>query len=218
MSDSFLATAVAATIALLFSTIVAFAGYRLFLVLLPIWGFIAGITVGAHSVQALFGDGFLSTTTSWIVGFFVGLLFAALSYLYWIAAVAIVSGTFAYSLVAGLLGLVGLDLEFLAWLIAMVVAVLFAFGVIVANLQKLVVVIATAFAGAAGVVMTFLFLLGNLDPAATAEDPLRAALDDNPLWLVLLIGLGVVGVAAQMRTTKNYEVERYDRWSSMSTT
>jgi len=214
MSDSFLATAVAATIALLFSSIVIFAGYRLFLVLLPIWGFVAGITLGAHSVQALFGDGFLSTTTSWIVGFFVGLIFAALSYLYWIAAVAIVSGTFAYSLVAGILGLVGLDLAFLTWLVAMVVAVLFAFGVIVSNLQKLVVIIATAFAGAAGVVMTFLFLLGNLDPATTAEDPLKVALDDNPLWVVMLVGLAIVGIAAQLRTTKSYEVERYDRWAA----
>lgn len=214
MSDSFLATVVAATIVLLFSTIVAFAGYRLFLVLLPIWGFFFGISFGAQTVQALFGDGFLSTTTSWIVGFFVGLLFAGLSYLFWVAAVAIVSGGFAFSLVASILGLIGLDLDVVTWIIAMVAAVLFAFGVLVANLQKLVVIIATAFAGAAGVVGTFLFLLGDLDPAATVENPLQAALDDNPFWLVMLAGLAVLGIAAQMRTTKTYEVERYDRWAA----
>jgi hypothetical protein len=216
MSDSFLATAVAATIALLFSTIVAFAGYRLFLVLLPIWGFVAGITVGAHAVQALFGDGFLSTTTSWIVGFFVGLIFAGLSYLYWVAAVAIISGSFAYSLVAATLGLIGLDLEFIAWLISMAVAILFAIGVLVTNFQKTVVIVATAFAGAAGVVMTFLFLLGGIDPATAAENPLQVALDDNPIWVVMLIVLGLLGVVGQMTTTRTYEVQRYDRMTEMA--
>jgi hypothetical protein len=172
--------------------------------------------VSAHAVQALFGDGFLSTTTGWIVGSFVGLLFAALSYLYWIAAVTIVSGSFAYSLVAAFLGPVGLDLDFPAWLISMAAAILFAIGVLVTNLQKPVVMIATAFAGARCVVMTFLSLLGDLDPGATADNPLQAALDDNPMWVVLLIGLGVLATVGQMRTTMRYEVERYDRMREMS--
>ena len=51
-------------VGLLFATAVTFGGYRLFLVLLPIWGFFFGFGLGAQTVQALFGDGFLATTTS----------------------------------------------------------------------------------------------------------------------------------------------------------
>lgn len=48
-----------ATIALLFGLVVAFGGYRLFLVLLPIWGFFAGFFLGAQTIS------FLSAMVSW---------------------------------------------------------------------------------------------------------------------------------------------------------
>ena len=62
-------------------------GYRLALILLPIWGFFAGFIFGAQVLQEFFGDGFLATTASWVVGVVVGLLFAVLSYLFWYVAV-----------------------------------------------------------------------------------------------------------------------------------
>ena len=52
-------------IALLFATFVCFAGYRFFLVLLPIWGFFFGFALGVQSIQALIGDGSFATVTSW---------------------------------------------------------------------------------------------------------------------------------------------------------
>jgi len=70
---------------------------------LPIYGFFFGLSFGAHSVQALFGDGFLSTTTSWVVGFFVGLLFAVLSYFFWYAVVLIAAGVLGVLLVGSML-------------------------------------------------------------------------------------------------------------------
>ena len=54
-----------ALIALLFGLAVVFGGYRLFLVLLPIWGFFFGFFLGIQSVQALFGIGFLATVPVW---------------------------------------------------------------------------------------------------------------------------------------------------------
>ena len=74
MNDSVFATIVAAAITMCFGLVLAFLGYRFFLVLLPIFGFFFGLAFGAHSIQALFGDGFLATTSSWVVGFFAGLL------------------------------------------------------------------------------------------------------------------------------------------------
>ena len=92
-------------IALLFGTAVCFGGYRLFLFLLPIWGFFVGFAIGAQSVQMLFGQDFLATVTSWVVGFIVALLFAVLSYLFYAVAVAVIAGSLGYGLRFGHHGL-----------------------------------------------------------------------------------------------------------------
>jgi hypothetical protein len=207
-----LGTIVGGMILLFLSSLVAFAGYRLFLVLLPIYGFFVGLSIGAHSVQALFGDGFLSTTTSWVVGFFVGLLFAVLSYLFWAFAVAVVAGSLGYSLVAGFFGLFGADLDVLVWIIGVVVGVVFAFGAIVLNLQKAVVIVATAFLGAWGIIATFLFLFTSATAESIAEDGAKMVLDDHPLWFLIFAIVAVFGMLFQFQVNRGYEIERYNRW------
>ncbi len=50
-----------------------FAGYRFFTILLPIWGFFAGFQFGATIFTNLFGQGFLSTVISWVIGLLVAI-------------------------------------------------------------------------------------------------------------------------------------------------
>ena len=78
-------------IALLVGLAVCFNGYRWFLILLPIWGFFFGFGLGAQTLQAILGVGFVATVTSWVLGFLVGLVFAVLSYLFWIVGGAAVA-------------------------------------------------------------------------------------------------------------------------------
>jgi hypothetical protein len=210
---SVLGTLVGGMVLLFLGGLIAFAGYRLFLILLPIYGFFVGISIGAHSVQALFGDGFLSTTTSWVVGFFVGLIFAVLSYLFWIVAVAIAAGSLGYSLVAGLFSLFGADLDVIEWIVGVVVAVVFVIGALALDLQKAVVIVATALVGAWAVVGTFLFLLGGTTPEQVAESGAKMILNDHPLWFVIFGFVAVFGTLFQFRVNRGYEVERYNRWS-----
>ena len=92
-------------IALLVGLVVTFGGYRLFLFLLPIWGFFFGFGLGAQTLQVIFGIGFLATISSWVVGFFVGAIFAVLSYLFYIVAVALISGSFGYGLTVAVLAI-----------------------------------------------------------------------------------------------------------------
>jgi len=211
--SSVLGNIVGAMILLFLGWIIAFAGYRLFLILLPIYGFFVGISIGAHSVQALFGDGFLSTTTSWVVGFFVGLIFAVLSYLFWVAAVAIVAGSLGYALVAGLFSLLEADLDVLVWIIGVVVGIVFAIAALALNLQKAVIIVSTAVMGAWTVVGTFLFLLGGSSPEELAETGARMVLRDHPLWYVIFGVVAVFGAAFQFRVNREYEMERYNRWA-----
>lgn len=210
---SVLGALVGGALLLFLGSLVAFAGYRLFLVLLPIYGFFVGLSIGAHSVQALFGDGFLSTTTSWVVGFFAGLLFAVLSYLFWFVAVAIAAGSLGYGLVAGLFSLFAADLDVLVWIIGMVVAVVFAIGAIVLNLQKVVVIVATALLGAWAIVGTFLLLFTSATPETIAEKGAKIVLDDHPLWFLVFFAVAGFGMAFQFLANRHYEIERYNRWS-----
>lgn len=212
--SSVLGTIVGGALLLFLCSAVAFGGYRLFLILLPIYGFFFGLAFGAHSVQALFGDGFLSTTTSWVVGFFAGLLFAVLSYLFWAVAVAIAAGSLGYALVAGLFSLFGVDVGPVVWILGVAVGIVFAVGALVLNLQKAIVIVATALLGAWGIVATLLFLLGTASPEAIADGGAKMILDDHPLWFLIFAAVAVLGIVFQFRVNSGYEIERYNRWEA----
>ena len=212
ITDSFFTFACAGVIGLLFGTFLTFLGYRFFLVLLPIWGFFFGLTLGAQSVQALFGQEFLATVTSWVVGFVVGALFAVLSYAFYMLAVAIIGGSLGYVLVVGLLTWIGMDFGLLVWAIGLIAAVLAAFLTIRFNLQKWVVIIATSVLGTATIFGT---ILAMFNPAATLlRNPVRVLLDTSPFLLVLFLCVAALGVVVQVGTTKEFEVKSYDRMSA----
>jgi hypothetical protein len=210
-------TIVGGMLMLFLGWILAFAGYRLFLILLPIYGFFAGITLGAHAVQALFGDGFLSTTTSWVVGFFVGLVFAVMSYLFWVAAVAIVAGTLGYSIVAAVFSLLEADLDVIVFVVGIAVGLAFAIAAIVLDLQKPIVIVATALMGGWTIVGTFLFLLGASSPEEVAETGARTVLNDHPFWFAFGAIVAFFGAWFQFRVNRHHEVDRYNRWSEAAT-
>jgi Domain of unknown function (DUF4203) len=211
---SFLGTLLAGALLLFLGSVLVFAGYRLFLILLPIYGFFFGLSWGAHSVQALFGDGFLSTTTSWVVGFFAGLVFALLSYFFWVFAVALVAGALGYALVTGFFSLVDADLDALTWILAVAVAIVFGIGAVVLNLEKSIVIVATSLQGAWTIVGTFLFVSIPATPASIAENGANVILDDHPLWFLIFAIVAAAGMVVQFQMNRGYEIERYNRWEA----
>jgi uncharacterized membrane protein len=200
----------ATLIALFLGLIVTFAGYRLFLTLLPIWGFFFGFALGAQSLQLLFGVGFLATVTSWIVGFVVGALFAILSYLFFAAAVAIVAGSLGYALGAGFMGLIGVDWNWLVWLVGIIVAVVMIIVTFWFSLQKYVIIVATAVGGAGVIVGTLMFGYLGMTLAKFVDNPIRFALNDSPLWTIVFLVLVALGIVAQIYSTRAYEIEEYE--------
>ncbi len=213
-TDSFFVLACGSLIAFLFGLTMVFSGYRLFLVLLPIWGFFFGLALGAQSLQALFGDAFLATITSWMVGFIVGAIFAVLSYLFYIFAVAIIAGSAGYALAVGLLTWIGLDMGLIVWLIGIVAGIALAAAAILLNLQKWVIIIATAIGGVGVIIGTFVMLFSPT-AASLFESPVRAVLSTSPLLAILALVLVVLGVVVQARNTRRYEVVAYNRWEEM---
>jgi len=212
VTESFLSLACAGLIGLLFGLVLCFAGYRLFIILLPIWGFVFGMVLGVQSIQMLFGVGFLATVTSWIVGLVVGAIFAVLSYLFYVAAVAIIAGSLGYALAVGFMLLIGMNMGWLMWIIGVVVAIALAVVTIVFNLQKWVVIAATAILGSAAMIETVVFMFR---PAAIVlENPVKAALDASPLLLIVFLVFAVLGIVAQVMSTRSFIVEDYRRYGS----
>jgi hypothetical protein len=212
-SDGTLATVVAASFLLFLGAIVAFFGLRLFWIILPIWGFFFGLAIGAQGIQALFGDGFLSTTLSWVAAFFLGLVFAMLSYLFWYLAVALMGGYIGYAIVVGFFGLIGVDLGPLVWLLGVAAGIVTGFLTMVLNLQKYVVIVGSGMLGAAAIVGTFLTLLNQLTPADMADHPVKVVTDAGFGWALLFLGIAVVAIGFQMATSRMYEIARYNRWT-----
>jgi hypothetical protein len=211
VSDPFLSLACAGLIAMMFGLVLTFAGYRFFLILLPIWGFVFGFALGAQSIQAILGqEMLLATVTSWVVGFVVGVIFAVLSYLFYIAAVAVIAGSLGYGVVVAVLAWLGMNFGVVVWLIGIVVGIILAAVTIMFNLQKWVIIIATSVIGA-GIALGTLAVLFN--PWATmAADPIRTALNVSPLLTIVAIVLAIVGIYAQYRNTRSFMVEEYSRW------
>jgi hypothetical protein len=216
-TDPFFSVAVTAAIMIFFGIVLTFGGYRFFLVLLPMFGFLFGFLFGAQTVEALFGGGFLATLAGWLAGAAVGALFAVGSYLLYILAVAIAGGALGYALAVGLLEAVGLGFGALTWLVGLIAGAALAVAVVVFNLQKWAVIVATSLLGAGVIVGTLLYLFGGLPPAALAQNPVRHVLQTSPLWLAMYLAIAALGVVLQHLLNRNLEVSAYNRLASLAT-
>ena len=205
-----------ATIALLFGIAVVFGGYRLFLFLLPIWGFFAGFILGAQAIDFIFDAGLFATVTGWVVGFFVGLLFAVLSYLFYFIAVGIVSFSLGYGLTIGILAWLGLDAGFLIWIIAVVVGIVVALGVYALNLQKYAIIVATAVGGTGVIIYTLLALFDSTLAVALLENPVRLAIENSFWWLLFFLVVAGLGIVFQIQANRTFEADAYNRLSEVS--
>lgn len=189
-------------------------GYRAFLAMLPIFGFFAGLWLGAYLVELLFGGGFFATATGLVVGLVVGIVFALLSYLFYFFGVAVVAAIIGYVLGYGLMNVIGLDINWLAIVVGILVGIVVMVVALRHNLQKYVIIVLTALAGANALVLAPLLLFGRITPeeASIVGNSVQPVLQDSWLWLLVWIALAIVGVVYQLRTNRVYSfnVEEYE--------
>jgi hypothetical protein len=197
-------------IALVVGLAVCFNGYRWFLILLPIWAFFWGFALGAQALQAVFGIGFLATVTSWVAGFIVGAVFAVLSYLFYVVAIALMGGSLGYAVGVGIMGALLPRFDLITWLVGIVLAIVVGAVTVYFNLYKYVIIVTTAIGGAGMIVITLMFGYAGLTLAKFAENPIRFALQGSPLWTILFVVLAVLGILAQLATSRAFEIEAYE--------
>ena len=199
----------ATIIALAFGALVCFAGYRLFLVLLPIWGFFVGFALGAQTIQALFGEAFLGTVTSWVVGFVVAVIFAVLSYLFYIFAVIMIAAGLGYGLGTGIMTSF-MSMGVIPWIVGIIAAVVLVVITLMFNLQKYVIIVATALGGALLAIGTLMLGAQGLAMVDLTDAPVRAMLNSGPLWAILFVVMAIGGIVVQILSTRTYYPEAYE--------
>ncbi len=178
-----------------------FAGYRLFRLLAPIWGFLVGFNLavavgrGALHVQPL------ATASGWLLAIVAGLIFAALAYSYYYLSVVILGASVGYTLgqtvAATLFAHAGVN----ALAAGIVGAVALAVVVIAFDLPKALIVVLTALGGAGAAVAGVMLALGwvsltALQTSLTASGAGIASV--APGWATpLTLGLALVGILVQ---------------------
>ena len=181
----------------------AFWGFRVFLILLPIWGFFAGFLLGASGIEYIFGDAFLATATGWVVGFLLGLLFAVLSYLYYWVAVILLGGALGYQLTIGLLQWIGFDADgIIAFILAILGGAIFAVGFFLLRMPAVLVIVASAITGAGATVAGIAIGLGIIDYQELSGGIFGAYAVSDMGWLGIIaaIVIAFAGAIYQTRT------------------
>ena len=196
------------------------AGFRLFVVILPVFGFFAGFVVTAQAIQQLFGGGFLATTGSWVFGFFVGLIFAVVAYLFYYGAIAILAATVGYEIGVGILAGLGISSGFLQFIIGLVLALAFAAGVIVFNLPRLLIVVLTSLIGAGMILAGILIGLGRIPLVALQYGVVGAFIRLSWFWSLVFLAIAAAGIVVQLIvlptqfTLQPYDEEEYAQRTS----
>lgn len=204
----------ATILAVLFAAVLGLAillfGYRLFLVMLPIWGFFAGFWLGASAISLLIGQGFLATVTGWVIGFIVGVILAVLSYLFYMLTVALIAAVIGGALASALMTAIGFDPGFLVSVVAILTGIAVAILALVFNLQKYVIILLSSIGGANLIVLAGLLLFGfvTLADLQSGANIIRPVLSQSWLALVAWLALAVVGLVVQVRANRTFTFTR----------
>lgn len=181
-------------------------GFKLFRVLLPLAGLVAGAVIGFSGFQGLFGSGVISTTISILVAIVFGLVLAILAYSFFEIALVVFSGLVVSSLFV-LLG-VALGLSANGVIVTLLSIAGFVIGLILASstvyLGENIVTFVTSFLGF-GLILGGVFLLSG---GVTLEEiqthgvvaTIAQKVESSFLWLFVWVAGGVIFRYLQLGT------------------
>jgi hypothetical protein len=173
------------------------AGRFVLRLVLPIWGFFAGFAFGAGLVAGLADESFLGTALGWVLGLIFALIFAILAYLYYYVAVVLAMGAFGFAIGSGLVVALGIDWNWVAVLVGLIVGVVLGLVAIVGNMPMIVLIVLGSFAGAVGVVGGLMLLVGELDSANFSRGDFTDTVSNSFWWSLLLVVLALGGIFVQ---------------------
>jgi hypothetical protein len=203
---------------LLIGLAVSFFGLRFWFILLPIFGAVAGFWIGARAIQELFGQGFLATTTSWIVGILLAIALALLSWFIWYAGAIIMAGSVGALVFSGIVhALFTNPWGWVLFIISLIGAIIFAVIALALNLPLYIVIVNSALGGASLAVAGLLTLMGTVTVMELANGATVAVVDEARfqgagwLWVLLWIIVAIVGIFFQVQSMATVRLPD-ERW------
>jgi hypothetical protein len=191
-----------ALVSLLIGLTLLLYGYRVFHMMLPIWGFISGFWLGASLTALVLGTGFLGTIAGWVVGFIIGSISAGLAHFFHELHLGVVAATLGYAIGSGLLTALGLGPGLLSFLAGVALAFVVAALFYILDLKKVVITAVTAVSGGDFVLLGILLFIGRVSlESLRTGDAVEPVLRDSWFWLIAWLALAIIGFTYQSRVT-----------------
>jgi hypothetical protein len=191
-----------------------FRGYVAMRLIIPVWAFFAGFMLGAGLVAGVGDEGFLQSAAAWLTGLAIGLLFAAIAYLYFVVSIVLAMGTVGFAL--GTAALTALDVTW-SWVVVLgglAAGVLLAVVAIATDLPAVVLIVLTAFGGASVAVFGLMLILGVVQTGELDSEAATRTADDDWWWYAIFLVLAVGGVVVQSRIAASLRASARDLWWS----
>lgn len=192
---------------IIIGTLLIFAGFQFFRILMPLWGLFAGFMWSAQGVSIAMGTGFLTTVLSWVVGILVGFIFAIFAYVFYDIAAAILVGFLSYWLIGSFMIISGVPGGVLLNLVSSLSGIVLGALAVYLKAPKKILIVLTALGGSTMVVGGFLVMFGQLPLSILGSDVISAFIVYSFGFTVLWASLTLLGVIAQMRISEMMNIE-----------
>jgi hypothetical protein len=200
--------------AIVIGGVFCFWGYFAMRLVIPIWGFFAGFMLGAGATSWIDNSDFLATVLGWVIGFFVGLLFAVLAYLFYEVAIVLTFAAIGFTFGADLMIALDIDWEWFIVLIGIAVGLLFGIFAAVAQLPMAVLVVFSAIAGALTTTAGLMLVFNRVDLAAFDDNRVVDLIDDAWWWWLIAFGLAILGFVTQMKAITKMRWTMRQAWDN----
>ncbi len=203
--------------AILVGGVFAFQGGNIMRIIFPIVGFFVGFSAGAGMIASITGDGFLSTVLSWVVGFFVALLFAALAYFFYSFAVVLAFAGLGFSITAALLSVLHLDWNWLVVILGSIAGIVFGIFALAGSLPMVLLIIATSFFGIAMIIYGILLVFNVASFGDFSSGSVYLYIRSHAGIYVLWLTAGITASLAQIRILGEQTKLAQEYWASSMT-
>lgn len=185
-------------LAIVIGALFCFRGLPAMRVVIALWGALVGFALGGGVVAAATDTDVLGTGAGWLVAILVAVIFAALAYLYYAAAVVLAMGAAGFAVGAGAMT-AATGQNWAVITVGVIAGVVLAAIAIALNLPAILLMIASVLGGAVSVTGGAMVLAGDLATTELDNDAIRAGMHGHWWWYALYVALVVLGAIAQIR-------------------
>lgn len=206
-----------ALLSLVIGLALIFGGYRLARILIPLWGFLAGLSLGGAVISDMANTPFLGTVLGVAVGLAAGIVFALLAYLYYSLAVLVLAVSLGYWAGSGFMMFLGFNAGLISTLTGIAAGVVVGLAAIAFNAPKYVLIVISSVSGAITAVGGLLLLFNSIPLDAFSYAAAKVSVSNSFFWTVVALAAAIIGVIAQVRSSSRYEFEEWNYWSDHTT-